>query len=108
MIDPCHQIQVFQLHVMRTVDSAAEFVSISGRAAIVDQQHGVAGARQHLEVEGVNVPPAVIVENRGIGRRAERRFQQPPFHLCAVAAVKRQLLDFGLRHTRQPFGIEVG
>ena len=113
MIYRCHQVGILQLHVMGAVDGVAETVAVSGRAAIVDEQNGIARAGQHLEVEGEDVAPAMVgatvnVEDGGIRGRAAGRFHQPSLHRNAVAAGAGQAYGFRLRHTRQQLGVEVG
>jgi len=79
---------------------------------VVDQQHGVACACEHLRVEVVDltegaVRAAVNVEDGGIGRLAGRGFDQPAFDLDAISAGEEQALNWRQGPAGEQAGVEL-
>ena len=85
VIDARHQVLVVEVAPV-ALDGGREFVAVAGRGAVIDHQHGVARARQHLRVEVEDVAECAVrstvnVEHGRVGRFAFRRQINPAFDL---------------------------
>ena len=94
-------------------DGRGEGIAIAGGGPVIDKEHPIARAGQHLEVEMKTVAKsavgsAVDVQKTGIGGRRIGRSQQPALHLLPVIAGEEQPLHSRQGALAQQFVVQPG